>query len=85
MDGQTVCAVCGTQISESNIVSEVTFGETAGGQAVVQGAFVGEGQRYAKSMGSGLRISGLGGTDSREMTERNGMHCIHRERDHLAF
>lgn len=73
IDGMVVCGSCGTMISESNIVSEVTFGETAGGQAIVQGAFVGEGQRFAKSLGSGFgRIGGLGGTESREMTERSG-------------
>ncbi|KAF2457928.1 hypothetical protein BDY21DRAFT_378992 [Lineolata rhizophorae] len=66
-----VCLSCGTMISESNIVSEVTFGETAAGAAVVQGAFVGEGQRHARSMGSAFRRVG-GGMESREQTEYRG-------------
>src|ERR1700722_96617 len=36
-DGQKVCSGCGTVISEANIVSEVTFGESASGAAIVQG------------------------------------------------
>jgi len=58
-------------LSDSNIVSEVTFGETSAGAAVVQGAFVGEGQRHAKTMGSAFRRAG-GGMESREQTEYNG-------------
>lgn len=58
-------------VSDSNIVSEVTFGETSTGAAVVQGGFVGEGQRHARSLGSAFRRAG--GSDSREMTESFGV------------
>lgn len=68
-DGQKVCSGCGTVISESNIVSEVTFGETASGAAVVQGTFVGEGQSHTRSYGPGFQR----GVESREITEQNGI------------
>ncbi|EON64596.1 hypothetical protein W97_03829 [Coniosporium apollinis CBS 100218] len=74
-DGQLVCGNCAKLLEESNVVSEVTFGETSGGAAVVQGAHVGEGQRYAKTMGTGLR--GLGG-ESRGQGEANGLSEIRR-------
>lgn len=70
MDGTKACASCGALLDESNIVSEVTFGETAGGAAVVHGGFVGEGQRNAKTMGPAFRRAG--GTDSREISENYG-------------
>lgn len=70
-DGVRVCLNCGTVVSESNIVSEVTFGETSAGAATVQGGFVGEGQRHAKSLGTAFRRA-AGGTESREVTEVNG-------------
>ncbi len=75
-DGQLVCGNCAKLLEESNVVSEVTFGETSAGAAVVQGAYVGEGQRHAKTMGTGLR--GLGG-DGRGQGEANGglmYHCL---------
>ena len=71
-DSHTVCLNCGQEVSDANIVSEVTFGETAAGAAVVQGGQVGENQRYAKSsLGPGFR-RGMG-TESREQTEKNGV------------
>ncbi|RAH85301.1 putative transcription factor TFIIIB complex subunit Brf1 [Aspergillus japonicus CBS 114.51] len=72
-DGQKVCSGCGTVISEANIVSEVTFGETSSGAAVVQGTFVGEDQSHVRSTGPG-RFHG--GTESRELTEANGNRYI---------
>lgn len=68
-DGQKVCSGCGTVISEANIVSEVTFGETSSGAAVVQGTFVGEGQSHVRSYGPGFQR----GVESREVTEQNGI------------
>jgi transcription factor IIIB subunit 2 len=41
---QTVCTKCGTVLTENNIVSEVTFGETGSGAAMVQGSYVGADQ-----------------------------------------
>ncbi|KAL1998256.1 hypothetical protein VTN02DRAFT_6539 [Thermoascus thermophilus] len=72
-DGQKVCSGCGTVISEANIVSEVTFGETASGAAVVQGTFVGEDQTHTRSFGPGFQ---RGGMESREITEQNGNRYI---------
>lgn len=69
-EGQKVCSGCGTVISEANIVSEVTFGETASGAAVVQGAFVGEDQTHVRSYGPGFQRGGA--LESREITEQNG-------------
>lgn len=65
-----VCSGCGTVVSEANIVSEITFGESASGAAVVQGTFVGAGQSYGRSFGPGFQRGG--GMESREITEQNG-------------
>ncbi|OJJ44289.1 hypothetical protein ASPZODRAFT_71664 [Penicilliopsis zonata CBS 506.65] len=73
-DGQKVCSGCGTVISESNIVSEVTFGESASGAAIVQGTFVGEDQTHVRSYGPGFQRGG--GMESREITEANGNRYI---------
>ncbi|CAK44279.1 transcription factor IIIB 60 kDa subunit [Aspergillus awamori] len=72
-DGQKVCSGCGTVISEANIVSEVTFGESSSGAAVVQGTFVGEDQSHVRSYGPGFQ---RGGAESREITEQNGNRYI---------
>ncbi|KAJ6170664.1 hypothetical protein N7485_008010 [Penicillium canescens] len=69
-EGVKVCSGCGTVISESNIVSEVTFGESSSGAAVVQGSFVGEDQTHVRSYGPGFQRGGA--MESREMTEQNG-------------
>lgn len=69
-EGQKVCSGCGTVISEANIVSEVTFGETASGAAIVQGTFVGADQTHTRSYGPGYQRGG--GMESREITEQNG-------------
>ncbi len=75
VDGSLACLSCGTMVSETNIVSEVTFGESSTGAAVVQGGFVGEGQRHAKSLGTAFRRAG--GMESREATEQNGNYLLH--------
>lgn len=69
-DGQKVCSGCGTVVSEANIVSEVTFGESASGAAIVQGSFVGEDQTHVRSYGPGFQRGGT--MESREITEQNG-------------
>lgn len=52
-----VCHSCGTIVNESNIVSEVTFGENSAGAAILQGTFVGAGKTHANNMGpAGNRI-----------------------------
>ncbi|KAL6240031.1 hypothetical protein BDW75DRAFT_226729 [Aspergillus navahoensis] len=74
-DGQKVCSGCGTVVSEANIVSEVTFGESASGAAIVQGSFVGEDQTHVRSHGPGFQ---RGGMESREITEQNGNRYINQ-------
>ncbi|KAH7401043.1 Brf1-like TBP-binding domain-containing protein [Phaeosphaeria sp. MPI-PUGE-AT-0046c] len=53
-----------------------TFGETAGGAAMVEGGFIGENQRHANSMGGTMR--GLGGMASREQSEMLGRQEIEK-------
>lgn len=70
-DGQLVCRGCGTVVNDSNIVSEVMFGETSSGKQMVQGGHVGADQSYARSSQPMNHRTG-GGLDSREMTEATG-------------
>ena len=74
-DGQKICISCGTVVDESQITSEVTFGETSSGAAAVQGTYVGADQSHARSsvLGS-AKITG--GMDSREITESNGESTV---------
>ena len=69
--GQTVCATCGTVVNDANIVSEVQFGETSSGAAIVQGAFVGENESHARSNIPGGNRLGLN-SDSREKSDADG-------------
>ncbi len=62
VDGSLACLSCGTMVSETNIVSEVTFGESSTGAAVVQGGFA---------------FRRAGGMESREATEQNGNCFLH--------
>ncbi|KAF2198513.1 hypothetical protein GQ43DRAFT_465558 [Delitschia confertaspora ATCC 74209] len=73
-NGSRVCGNCGTVINEVEIVSEVTFGETSSGAAMVQGGFVGDNQRHANTMGNG--VPGGDGMTSREQSEYNGRQAI---------
>lgn len=75
-EGGSICYNCGQVIEESHIVAEITFGETAGGAAIVEGGFIGENQRHANSMGGTMR--GLGGMGSREQAEMNGRSEIQK-------
>lgn len=59
-----VCHSCGTIVDESNIVSEVTFGENAAGAAVLQGTFIGDGKTHANTMGASFNRLGGSGDDS---------------------
>jgi transcription factor IIIB 90 kDa subunit len=77
VNGQQTCVSCGSVHSESHIVSEVSFGESASGAAVVHGSFVGEGETHART--TGLRRGvGPGGSlsESREAT-------LHAARDDM--
>lgn len=65
------CTQCGTVVEESQIVSDVTFAENSAGGAVVQGSYVGNEQRGARTTGpGGFRTGGVG--VSREQTVANG-------------
>jgi transcription factor IIIB subunit 2 len=67
-----ICENCGTIVDDSNIVSEVQFGETSQGAAVVQGSYVGADQSGARGQGAGLR--GAGGSNiDRERIVHEGM------------
>lgn len=78
------CRNCGTIIEDSNIVSEISFGEDARGAAVVQGSYVAEGQGSARSMGPAFkRASGAG--EERESTIREGeFQYLAYQREFLA-
>ncbi|GAA5849761.1 hypothetical protein JCM8547_000555 [Rhodosporidiobolus lusitaniae] len=72
---QTVCTQCGMVLSENGIVSEITFGETSGGAAMVQGSYVGNDQRGAR-VPAGYRQRGAQSQESREQTLYNGRKRI---------
>ncbi|BGP07681.1 transcription factor TFIIIB subunit brf1 [Rhodotorula toruloides] len=72
---QTVCTRCGTVLSENAIVSEIQFGETGSGAAMVQGSYVGADQTRARAPG-GFRQRGVQSQESREQTLANGRRRI---------
>ena len=53
-----ICHNCGTVVEESNIVSEVTFGETSQGAAVVQGSYMAADQGHVNTMGKAFKNMG---------------------------
>ncbi|RDW70395.1 hypothetical protein BP5796_08792 [Coleophoma crateriformis] len=71
-----ICHNCGTVVDDSNIVSEVQFGESSSGAAVVQGSFVSADQGAAKSLGPAFRRAGGNAGESKEATIRQGKHEI---------
>ncbi|BGP15753.1 hypothetical protein JCM10213_007952 [Rhodosporidiobolus nylandii] len=72
---QTVCTRCGTVLSENAIVSEITFGETSGGAAMVQGSYVGNDQTRTRTP-AGYRGRAGQSQESREQTLMNGRRRI---------
>ncbi|KZV83445.1 hypothetical protein EXIGLDRAFT_656106 [Exidia glandulosa HHB12029] len=73
--GSSYCVGCGVVASENAIVSEVTFGETSSGAAMVQGSYVGAGSARARmnsAFGKGTSI------ESREQTLENARRKIHQ-------
>ena len=67
------CTNCGTIVNDTNIVSEVSFGEDSRGAAVLQGSYVAEGQGAARSIGPGFRAGGVAAVgESRLATQREG-------------
>ncbi|UZJ53430.1 hypothetical protein CBS101457_002750 [Exobasidium rhododendri] len=74
-DSSTSCRNCGLVIEESQIVSDVTFAENSAGGAVVQGSYVSNEQRGARTQGpGGYRSGGVGA--SREQTLMNARLAI---------
>lgn len=65
LDGTLVCTNCGHVLGESEIVNDVTFGETSAGAATVQGTQVNASGRHSM-IGPGGRRYGDG--DGRAMT-----------------
>lgn len=71
--GDVSCLRCGTVLEENPIVSEVQFGESSSGAAMVQGAMVGADQ--ARATFAGGRQNAM---ESREQTITNGKRKIRR-------
>lgn len=71
--GDVSCLRCGTVLEEDPIVSEVQFGESSSGAAMVQGAMVGADQ--ARATFAGGRQNAM---ESREQTLSNGKRKIKR-------
>ncbi|KAG6807704.1 hypothetical protein H0H92_006654, partial [Tricholoma furcatifolium] len=71
--GNGFCVKCGTVVEEGAIVSEVAFGETANGAAMVQGSFVGQGATHARMSGP---YGNRGNNESREQTIANATKKI---------
>ena len=85
IDGQTVCVSCGTVISDSVIVNEISYGEATSGAAIVQGTTVHEGQRFAKSSGTAFRRGGRSSEDHAETALREGKDELTRLADALKI
>ncbi|EGO23148.1 hypothetical protein SERLADRAFT_371381 [Serpula lacrymans var. lacrymans S7.9] len=71
--GNGFCVKCGTVVEENTIVSEVTFGETSAGAAMVQGSYVGQGSTHARMNGP---FGNRGSSESREQTIANASRKI---------
>ncbi|EIN10033.1 cyclin-like protein [Punctularia strigosozonata HHB-11173 SS5] len=72
--GNGFCVACGTVVEENTIVSEVTFGETSSGAAMVQGSYVAQGATRARMGGFFGNRGGDG--ESREQTIANASRKI---------
>ncbi|KAF8170681.1 hypothetical protein K438DRAFT_1729577 [Mycena galopus ATCC 62051] len=72
--GNGVCVACGMVVEENAIVSEITFGETSSGGAMVQGSFVSQGATHARMSGP---YGNRGNSDSRAQTIENASKKIH--------
>ncbi|KAI8969707.1 hypothetical protein BDB01DRAFT_583002 [Pilobolus umbonatus] len=70
--GTTFCVSCGEVLEENNIVAEVTFGETSGGKAVLQGSYAGESGRIS---GGGM-FGRSRGREGQEQAFENGRQKI---------
>lgn len=77
-DNAVTCADCGCVLEESQIVSDITFGETGSGGAVVQGSYVANDSREWRAP---QRRRGAGGeqppTQLPSLTRLIGRWCAH--------
>jgi transcription factor IIIB subunit 2 len=69
------CTECGYMLNEVNIVSEVSFGETSSGAAMVQGTYLSADQGGAVSMGIGGRGDG-GGSRQKTLLDGESGHFV---------
>ncbi|PKS06715.1 hypothetical protein jhhlp_006789 [Lomentospora prolificans] len=69
------CRSCGRVADDSNIVSEIQFGETSAGAAVVQGSYIGADQAGVRSLGPNFRRIG-GSSDERERSIRDAKQLM---------
>ncbi|KAL2110655.1 hypothetical protein VUR80DRAFT_913 [Thermomyces stellatus] len=69
------CRSCGRVADDSNIVSEIQFGETSGGAAIVQGSYIGADQAGVRTFGPTFRRSG-GSSDDREKSIREARQLM---------
>lgn len=75
--GSSFCTICGAVLEENTIVSELTFGETDGGQAILHGQFVSDkGVIGAAYPYAGQIPRRLNATESREITLANARRRI---------
>ena len=70
-DGKMICGNCGTVIQEMNMVSDINFGITAGGQHVLHGVRVGENETRHRS---GDMPNANRGQSSEEISKQHGMY-----------
>ncbi|KAH6634947.1 hypothetical protein B0J18DRAFT_417518 [Chaetomium sp. MPI-SDFR-AT-0129] len=74
-----MCQSCGRVLYESNIVAEVTFGESANGAAVVHGSYLAADQGGIRPAAGGLafrRVAGAGASEARERSLREAKQTI---------
>ncbi|KAL2164844.1 hypothetical protein VTH06DRAFT_140 [Thermothelomyces fergusii] len=75
------CQNCGRVVWESNIVAEVTFGESANGAAVVHGSYLAADQGSVRPTAPGLafrRVAGAGASEARERSLREARQLMNQ-------
>jgi transcription factor IIIB subunit 2 len=75
------CQNCGRVVWESNIVAEVTFGESANGAAVVHGSYLAADQGGIRPTASGpafRRVAGAGASEARERSLREAKQLMNQ-------
>lgn len=75
------CQNCGRVVWESNIVAEVTFGESANGAAVVHGSYLAADQGSVRPTAPGLafrRVAGAGASEARERSLREAKQLMNQ-------